>query len=284
MNIAEKLAQEFGIPLSAVEQTVALIDEGNTIPFIARYRKEMHGTLDDQLLRELADRLQYLRNLEKRRGEVYELITEQEKMTDEIDAALQKASTLAEIEDIYRPFKPKRRTRASIAKEKGLEPLAEYIFAQEDGSADVIAAASGYVDPEITVESCTFDRIGLKHIKDGEWWGTNTEAVKNVFDTKTSDVVSNIRVQVTNCIWGELSTDWLSDKFVQGMTSNIVGSYMLSSSKKQISSGTTFFETVSATADELFPRRAEGDYSVGLSGNVASAGDPRWIQTQDEGI
>lgn len=150
--------------------------------------------------------------------------------------------------------------------------------------ARVFATIDGYVDPEITVESCTFDRIGLKHIKDGEWWGTNTEAVKNVFDTKTSDVVSNIRVQVTNCIWGELSTDCLSDKFVQGMTSNIVGSYMLSSSKKQISSGTTFFETVSATADELFPRRAEGDYSVGLSGNVASAGDPRWIQTQDEGI
>ena len=153
MDINAELARQFSLQQWQVDNVVSLIDEGNTIPFIARYRKEMHGTLDDQLLRELADRLQYLRNLEKRRGEVYELITEQEKMTDEIDAALQKASTLAEIEDIYRPFKPKRRTRASIAKEKGLEPLAEYIFAQEDGSADVIAAASGYVDPEKGVES-----------------------------------------------------------------------------------------------------------------------------------
>lgn len=148
--------------------------------------------------------------------------------------------------------------------------------------ARVFSTIDGYVDPDITVESCTFDRIGLKHVNEGEWWGSNTEAVKNVFDTKVSDVTANIRIQITNCIWGELFTDWLSDKFVQGMTANIVGSYMLSSTKKQISSGTTFFTTISGTGDELFPKRSEGDYTVGVSGNVALAGDPRWKKVEEE--
>ena len=113
------------------KSTVKLIDEGNTIPFIARYRKEAHGTLDDQVLRELSEKLEYLRNLDKRREEISASITAQEKMTPEIEAALEKASTLAEIEDIYRPFRPKRRTRASIAKEKGLEPLADATFCSD---------------------------------------------------------------------------------------------------------------------------------------------------------
>lgn len=148
MDIIQALTTRFHLQPWQVENTVKLIDEGNTIPFIARYRKEAHGTLDDQVLRELADRLDYLRNLEKRREEVFASIEAQEKMTDEIAAALKKATTLAEIEDIYRPFKPKRRTRASIAREKGLEPLAEIIFAQNPHSPTVLELAEEYIDEE----------------------------------------------------------------------------------------------------------------------------------------
>ena len=130
-----------------------LIDEGNTIPFIARYRKEAHGTLDDQVLRELSEKLEYLRNFDKRREEISTSITAQEKMTPEIEAALEKASTLAEIEDIYRPFRPKRRTRASIAKEKGLEPLADAIFAQFYRFRSPTELAADYIDAEKGVET-----------------------------------------------------------------------------------------------------------------------------------
>ena len=119
MDIINSLTKMFGLQRWQVENTVKLIDEGNTIPFIARYRKEAHGTLDDQVLRELSEKLEYLRNLDKRKEEISASITAQEKMTPEIEAALEKASTLAEIEDIYRPFRPKRRTRASIATEQG---------------------------------------------------------------------------------------------------------------------------------------------------------------------
>ncbi len=153
MDIIQALTTRFHLQTWQVENTVKLIDEGNTIPFIARYRKESHGTLDDQVLRELAERLEYLRNLEKRREEVFASIQTQEKMTDEIAAALQKATTLAEIEDIYRPYKPKRRTRASIAREKGLEPLAETIFAQNSNSPAVLELAEQYIDEEKGVET-----------------------------------------------------------------------------------------------------------------------------------
>ena len=119
MDIIAQITSEFHLQAWQVENVVKLIDEGNTIPFIARYRKEAHGTLDDQMLREIAERLEYLRNLDKRREEVRASIEGQEKLTEEISAALSNAATLAEIEDIYRPFKPKRRTRASIAREKG---------------------------------------------------------------------------------------------------------------------------------------------------------------------
>ncbi len=132
MDIIKTLADEFSLRREQVENTVALIDDDKTIPFIARYRKEMTGSLDDQVLRELNDRLTYLRNLEKRKEEITAAITEQEKMTPEIEAAISQAVTLVEVEDIYRPFKPKRRTRASIARENGLEPLAAVIMAQED--------------------------------------------------------------------------------------------------------------------------------------------------------
>lgn len=153
MDIIQSLCNQFGLQRWQVENTVNLIDEGNTIPFIARYRKEAHGTLDDQVLRELAERLEYLRNLDKRREEVSSAIISQEKMTSEIEKALSEASTLAEIEDIYRPFRPKRRTRASIAKEKGLEPLANLIFKQNADSPSPFELAEEYVNAENGVET-----------------------------------------------------------------------------------------------------------------------------------
>lgn len=153
MDIIQSLCNQFGLQHWQVENTVNLIDEGNTIPFIARYRKEAHGTLDDQVLRELSERLEYLRNLDKRREEVGSAIISQEKMTPEIEKALSEASTLAEIEDIYRPFRPKRRTRASIAKEKGLEPLANLIFEQNADSPSPFELAEEYVNAENGVET-----------------------------------------------------------------------------------------------------------------------------------
>ena len=132
MDLFKTLAEEFGIKEEQVEATVALIDEGNTIPFISRYRKEVTGSLDDATLRDLFDRLQYLRNLEERRAQISGIIEEQGKLTPEITFALNNAKTLVELEDIYRPYKPKRTTRASIARAKGLEPLAQYIMEQKD--------------------------------------------------------------------------------------------------------------------------------------------------------
>ena len=148
MDIISALTNEFKLKTWQVENVVALIDDGNTIPFIARYRKEAHGTLDDQTLREISERLEYLRNLDKRREEVRSSIEAQEKLTDEITEALDKAATLAEIEDIYRPFKPKRKTRASVAREKGLEPLSAAIFAQTADSPSAIELAADYIDEE----------------------------------------------------------------------------------------------------------------------------------------
>ena len=130
MTIFETLSKEFNVPLERVEKTVALIDEGNTIPFIARYRKEVTGSLDDVVLRNLNDRLEYLRNMEKRREEITALIDAQEKLTPEISLAIANAKTLTELDDIYRPFRPHRKTRASVAKEKGLEPLALLILSR----------------------------------------------------------------------------------------------------------------------------------------------------------
>ena len=147
MDIVRILQKEFDVKEGHLVATIALIDEGNTIPFIARYRKEVTGSLDDQVLRELADRLAYLRKLNETRESYRALITEMEKMTDEINAALDKAETLAVLEDIYRPFRPKRRTRATIAKEKGLEPLAMVIF-EQDVTQPVEDLAMEFVDEE----------------------------------------------------------------------------------------------------------------------------------------
>ena len=148
MDIILALTNEFKLQKWQIENVVSLIDDGNTIPFIARYRKEAHGTLDDQTLREISERLEYLRNLDKRREEVRSLIEAQEKLTDEINAALDKAVTVTEIDDIYRPFRPKRKTRASVAREKGLEPLAVAIYAQLPDSPTAIELAKDYIDEE----------------------------------------------------------------------------------------------------------------------------------------
>ena len=147
------LARELGRDPTHVENVVRLIDEGNTIPFIARYRKELHGAMDDTTLRTLADRLQYLRNLDKRREEVKASIEGQGKLTEELSAAIDAAATLAEVEDLYRPYKQKRRTRATMAREKGLAPLAELLFAQGPGCPDPLTEARSYVDAEKGVET-----------------------------------------------------------------------------------------------------------------------------------
>src|SRR3712207_2467222 len=130
-NINNKLAEEFNIQLKQVNSVIELLDGGNTVPFIARYRKEKTGGLDDVVLRNLAERLTYLRNLEERKKDVIRIIAEQEKLTDELESKINKCETLTEVEDIYRPFKPKKRTRATIAVEKGLKPLAEVILSGE---------------------------------------------------------------------------------------------------------------------------------------------------------
>ena len=152
-TIAELLARELDKPLRHVENVIALLDEGNTIPFIARYRKELHGGMDDTALRKLEDRLRYLRNLAKRREEVLAAIDGQGKLTEELAAAIENAATLAEVEDLYRPYKQKRRTRATAAREKGLAPLAELLLAQAADCPDPAEAAADYIDPEKGVET-----------------------------------------------------------------------------------------------------------------------------------
>ena len=152
-TIIQILARELCRSEAHVENVVRLIDEGNTIPFIARYRKELHGAMDDTALRTLADRLQYLRNLDKRREEVKSAIEGQGKLTEELSAAIDAAATLAEVEDLYRPYKQKRRTRATVAREKGLEPLAELLFAQAADGPAPEEAAGAFIDPEKGVET-----------------------------------------------------------------------------------------------------------------------------------
>ena len=164
MDIKAQLAQEFSIKPTYASNIVDLIEEGNTIPFIARYRKEMHGACSDELLREFADRLIYLKNLEQRKQEVKTAIENQGKWTDELAIALDGASTMTEVEDIYRPFKQKKATRASKAIERGLEPLADIIFAQELSECDIDALASEYVNAEKEVNSAKDALQGAKDI------------------------------------------------------------------------------------------------------------------------
>ncbi len=155
MDIIYALAQELNVNEKYVENVVQLLDEGNTIPFIARYRKELHGAMDDTILRTLEERLQYLRNLEERRAAVKKSIVDQGKLTEELAAAIDSAKTLAEVEDLYRPYKQKRRTRATVAREKGLEPLAALLFTQERDCPRPEDAAREFLAPEKSVDTVT---------------------------------------------------------------------------------------------------------------------------------
>ena len=152
-TINQILARELGREQSHIDNVIKLLDEGNTIPFIARYRKELHGAMDDTTLRKLEDRLTYLRNLDQRRQEVKKAVDGQGKLTSELSAAIDAAATLAEVEDLYRPYKQKRRTRATVAREKGLEPLAQLLYAQERSCPRPEDAAADFVDPEKGVET-----------------------------------------------------------------------------------------------------------------------------------
>ena len=163
MDFVTVLAQEFHLRPQQVQAVIDLLDAGNTIPFIARYRKEAHGSLDDQVLREIAERLEYLRGLEKRREEIRKALTEQEQLTDELASRLSAAATLAELEDLYRPFRPKRRTRATVAKEKGLEPLALWLLMQLP-RGDALAEAEKYVSAEKGVENAEDALQGARDI------------------------------------------------------------------------------------------------------------------------
>ena len=168
MTIIEQLARELNRPAEHIENVVRLLDEGNTIPFIARYRKELHGSMDDTALRTLEERLAYLRNLTERKESVKASIAEQEKLTDELAAVIDAAQTLAEVEDLYRPYKPKRRTRATVAKEKGLEPLAALLFAQERDCPRPEEAAADYLSAEKGVETVADALQGANDIV-AEW-------------------------------------------------------------------------------------------------------------------
>lgn len=152
-KIIQILSRELNQPENYVNNVVTLLDEGNTVPFIARYRKELHGAMDDTTLRELVDRLNYLRNLDKRREEVKRSIEEQGKLTGELTAAIDNAATLAEVEDLYRPYKQKRRTRATVARERGLGPLAELLFAQAPDCPEPLTEAKNYVNQDLGVET-----------------------------------------------------------------------------------------------------------------------------------
>lgn len=163
-TINQILARELNRPVEHINNVIALLDEGNTIPFIARYRKELHGAMDDTALRTLEERLQYLRGLEERRETVKNAISEQGKLTDELSRAIDEAATLAALEDIYRPYKPKRRTRATIAKEKGLEPLAMTLFEQAMNLPAPEVLAQDYINAELGVETADDALAGASDI------------------------------------------------------------------------------------------------------------------------
>ncbi len=179
MDIVKTLAAEFSIKEEQVEKTIELIDEGNTIPFISRYRKEVTGSLDDSVLRDLNDRLQYLRKMDERRAEISSLIEAQEKLTPEITFALNNAKTLVELEDIYLPYKPKRKTRASVARAKGLEPLASYILEQRDTY-------------EVSIEDYAAEFISSE---EGKEVASAEEALKGASDIIAEDVSNNAEIR-----------------------------------------------------------------------------------------
>ena len=196
MELHKILATEFNIAPIYAENLIGLLDEGATIPFIARYRKEMHGSLDDQIIREFADRLQYLRNFEDRKKTIVNTIEEQGKLTPEIVAKLENAKTLTELEDIYRPFKPKRQTRATIAIAKGLEPLADFIMAQKPDGRSLEELASEYIDEEKGVLT-TEDAIGGAKDIIAEKISDDSDLRKELreFMQKSGSIVSSMKKQ-----------------------------------------------------------------------------------------
>ena len=163
MDILKQLCSELNINEEHCENVIKLLDEGNTVPFIARYRKELTGSMDDQLIRELSARLDALRALEERKAEITRLIDEQSKLTDELVKSINNAKLLTELEDIYRPYRPKRKTRASVAREKGLEPLADLI-AEQKYEGDIYEKAEEFADAEKGVESAEEAVSGAKDI------------------------------------------------------------------------------------------------------------------------
>lgn len=175
MDYSITLSELFGIKQEYAQNIINLLDEGNTIPFIARYRKEMHGSMDDQLIREFAEKLEYLRGLDKRREEIKSLIDAQEKLTEEIIKAIDNAQTMSELEDIYRPFRPKRKTRASVAKEKGLEPLADAILSQ-----------NRYFNPQQEAEKYIDEEKGVDSVE---------EAIQGAMDILAEQVSDNAEVR-----------------------------------------------------------------------------------------
>ncbi|MBQ8451743.1 MAG: RNA-binding transcriptional accessory protein [Clostridia bacterium] len=196
MEIYQALAKEFNIREEYSANLIALLDEGSTVPFIARYRKEMHGSLDDQVIRNFADRLQYLRNFEDRKKSIIKNIDEQGKLTDEIVKKLDEAKTLTELEDIYRPFKPKRQTRATIAIAKGLEPLAEIFMAQKEEGKTLEELAAPFVDAEKGVETIEDAIAGAKDIV-AEKISDDSDLRKELreFMQKTSFILSTMKKQ-----------------------------------------------------------------------------------------
>lgn len=164
MDINAMLVKEFSLRREQVENTIRLIDEGNTIPFIARYRKEATGSLDDQVLRELSERLEYLRGLQKKREDIEKTLTELGVLTAELSGKLSAAQTLAELEDLYRPYRPKRRTRATVARERGLEPLANALLLQASRSAAPEELAAPYADPNGEVPDAEAALAGARDI------------------------------------------------------------------------------------------------------------------------
>lgn len=207
-NYAAALAAQFHLKEQQTAKLIELIDAGNTIPFIARYRKEEHGSLDDQTIRTVYERLQYLRNLDTRKTEVRELIEGTGNLTPEIEKSLTNAATLAEIDDIYRPFRPKRKTRAGMAKERGLEPLAKKILAQEKG-VDPMRLAEGYVNAEkdvntpedalngakdIIAETISDDAVMRRRLRMAPWRRASSRAVPQ-----------RTRIPCTACIMNSLS-------------------------------------------------------------------------------
>lgn len=195
MNILEIIAGELHIKLWQVEAVVELIDSGNTIPFIARYRKEAHGELDDQELRVLSERLEYLRNLESKKADIMRLIEEQGKMTPELAADIEKAKTPTELDDIYRPYRPKRRTRATIAKERGLEPLAEILYNQNE-KTDPQELALPFIDAEKDINTAQDALDGASDII-AEYVSDNAvyrKQIRNIF-FRTGEIVSKTKTE-----------------------------------------------------------------------------------------